>query len=410
MSASVLLWVGVLLIAVGLTMSNPVVVVPGMLVLLVVLVARLWTNDSLKKSISCKVSLLQKSARPGDVVDAHFEVKNDQPFPIPWLECSLEWPEELGCDSHTLAAHHQVNRAVLRNIFSLRWFERVTRKFRVRCDTRGEFWFGPVDMTIYDPFGFLEANTEVNTRERLVIYPKSVPVRATGPMTKSPFGEKPKRSWVFDDPSQFRGAREYTQSDPFSRIEWNSTARTGKLHTKLLDASFAAETAIVLDISTGEQPWDGVIRDVFERTILVCASLVRSTYLSGRRFGLFTNGYTRGSNTPAAARTGSGREQYTACMQVLGRIIAVRGFRARAVLAVTAKKVSEYAEIVLVTANLTKSLVQEIERQRVMGRAISVVLTEECALSSRLRVPTYIVGEKGTWSSLEQITLRKARA
>lgn len=408
MSASSAIFFGVVLIFAGLATNSPAVIVPGMLVLLVVGVARLWTNDSLQKSLSLHLWLKSHRAKPGDVIEGFMEVRNDQPFPLPWLECAMEWPQDLKTSPALLSPHHKANRQVLRNIFSLRWFERVRRRFEVYCSTRGEFFFGPVELSLYDPFGFSEAKRTVLTQERLVVYPKTVEIGSTHLRQQSPFGDRAARSFIYEDPSRQRGAREYLPSDPFSKVEWKTTARTARLHTRVLDASFAAETAIVADVTTGEQPWDGVRRDLFERTVMVAAACVRRVFMAGHRFGLYTNGFVRSSAGPASARTGSGREQYMTCLDLLGRLLLVRGSRPEAVLAITGKKLSEHAQIILVTGLLTPPLLKEIERQRVSGRAISVILTEDSPSKSRIKAPVYVVREQENAEQIEQITLDKA--
>ncbi len=51
-------------------------------------------------------------------------------------------------------------------------FQRVTRRYRMRCDTRGLHLFGPIRLTSSDPFGWLETGVKLpgynSTIERVI--------------------------------------------------------------------------------------------------------------------------------------------------------------------------------------------------------------------------------------------------
>ena len=407
MSPAALIWTGILVVVLGLATANPVVIIPGVLVLATVGLARLWTEGVVKGHVSYALSLARHRAKPGDRVPGHLEIKNSQPFPVPWLDCSTEWPAELGAAKSLIAAHYKVNRNVLRNVMSLRWFERVVRRFEVLCTVRGEFILGPAELTVADPFGFFEARRQVQDTARIVVYPRVVRLVLPPLATRSPFGERAVRSFVFDDPLCLRGAREYCTTDPFSRIEWKATARTGRLQTRLVDASFSTEAALVIDVSTGEHIWDGVDRGLLERTLVVGASVLNHCLESGYRFGVYTNGFVRGSGTPAAVRMGAGKNHFRACMEVIARLQPALRARSEAVLVALDRTLSDRAHMLLVTSLPSPSLMRHVTRLRSQGRAISVVLTGHLRPGMRTGAPTYSVLEQEAWDEIAKITLQR---
>ncbi|MEW6244995.1 MAG: DUF58 domain-containing protein [Bacillota bacterium] len=395
--------VGLTVIGVGLAAGNPAVVIPGMLLCMVAGVSWLWANHLLS-SVSCEASLSSRRARPGDRVDGQLVISNDQPFPIPWLDCRLEWPSELGVGRGTLVRHHNANRSIYRNVLSLRWFEKVVRRFQVSCDRRGEFIFGPLELRAADPFGLFEGKRSFELARHLLVYPRVVPVAVTHHARLSPFGEKPSPSWVLDDPAYFRGTRDYSPGDPFYRIEWKATARTGRLHTKLQDAPFATEVAVVLNVSTGEYCWEGVQADLVERTLVVAASVVQMLCKAGYRVGVCTNGFVRGAHGPAAVKVGAGPAHFGSCMQLLARVLLMPGTRFEPVLAAACRRLGTHTQVLVITGILTPGLVREAERHRAAGQKISVLYTGTGRPGST-KVPLYQVREEGNWDELAQITL-----
>jgi len=413
MKPDTLIFAGLAIVVLGVFTGQPFMMAPGMLLVAVVTIAGLWTIEAVCSSVNCRVHLENHRVRWATEVDGQVTVENAQPLPLPWLDVRAEWPAELPVLKGAMQASHKPGRREFRSLLSLRWFERVSRKFRVRCLDRGEYLFGPVEMVFGDPFGFYEQRKLVESTERLVVYPRTVKVNWEGALSRSPFGDRAMRSWVFDDPSYARGAREYLPTDPFSRIEWKATARTGSLHTKMLDAAFCTELAIVVNVSTGESVTDGIDRDMLERTIVVAASLAAACHQVGYRFGVYTNGLVRQNPHPAAVNMGEGPAHLDDCMEVLGRLLAMPGARCEAVLDATCGKINDRARVVLVTGAVTRPLARAAQRQALRGRPVAIVVTSpgpgDWAHGVPLGAGVFSVAEQEAWNELEHITIRKIR-
>jgi len=413
MKPDALLIAGLAIVVLGVLTGQPLMVAPGMLLVAVVTIAGLWTLEAVSTSVDCRVHLASHKARWATEIEGHVAVENAQPLPLPWLDVRAEWPVELPVLKGTMQASHKPGRREFRCLLSLRWFERVSRRFRVRCLDRGEYLFGPVEMVFGDPFGFYEQRKLTGSTERLVVYPRTVAVTWEGVLSRSPFGDRAMQSWVFDDPSYARGAREYLPTDPFSRIDWKATARTSTLHTRFLDAAFCVEVAFVVNVSTAEAVTDGIDRDLLERTLVVSASLASACHQAGYRFGVYTNGLVRQSPHPAAVNMGEGPAHLDNCMQVLGRLLPMHGARCETVLDATCGKTSDRARVVLVTGIVTPNLVRAVERQALRGRSVAIVATapgfSRMTHTAPRAVSMFSVSEQEAWNELEHVTIRKAR-
>jgi len=92
---------------------------------------------------------------------------------------------------------------------------------------------------------------------------------------------------LMEDPTRLAGVREYRTGDPLRRIHWKATARTGRLHSRIYEASTLIGANLILDF--GRAAW-GDDPDRPELAITTAASI--AAHLSDRRqqVGLVTNG------------------------------------------------------------------------------------------------------------------------
>lgn len=395
---------GLILVIIGLLLANPYVIIPGMLLLLVSLLSWFWAIYLLK-SLSCTFTLNAHRAQVGDQVQGELIIKNHQPFPIPHLTCSLDWPQELGLPKSTLSPHYLLNRSFFSNTVSLFWFQQVKKPVEIVCQKRGEFFFGPIDLDTSDLFGITTGRKKIPLEENLIIYPRIVDISFPPLPNKSPFGEEEKRSWIFEDPARFKGIREYRKGDPFSRIQWKATAKTNRLQSLLLDASTNRQMALVINTSTGDYPWL-IDRELLERTIMTGASLAARCCHVKHRFGIYLNGLVRGSRVPASVGMGTGERQLLACMEVLGRIIPTANIPCEKILKAAGDRLGDVSQIFFITGKMNAALQSEIRRQLQRGRLITVIYTrhqpEELPL---VQASAYYIKEEETWDALAKITL-----
>lgn len=398
-------WIAGLTILLGLMLGNPLIMVPGMLLMMVSAAAWFWV-EVLPRHLHARVSLSRQRARWGEQVSGAVELVNDQPFPMPWVECTVN------CSAQLKAGGIQLNDtqsqpSTLHNTLALRWFEKVVRPFTVDCRIRGELSFGPTTLETSDPFGFFSGKKSLDNTRRLLVYPRTVPINTGRTVRTSPFGDQSALSWIFDDPARFHGSREYRPSDPFSRIEWKATARTGLLHTRVFDASFAAEVALVVNMNTREQVWHGTNAAILERTVMLAASVVQSCYQTGCRFAVYTNGFVRSERSSVLLKMGAGEKHLVGAMELLARVMPTASVAPGRVLAAAGAAVREHTQILVITALITSAFERELVRQRSLGRRVTVLYTGKMPPQALNAIPVYTILEKEPWDELSAITLVK---
>lgn len=399
---------GILLLIMGLLFRNTFMILPGMVLSLISLISWYWSSQLLH-SVHCSLRLNEKRAMIGDRIEVTLTFINDQPFPIPSLQCSLDWPGEILLLQDDPLSYYRTNRWLYTYMTSLLWFQKVTKKLQIECRQRGEYFFGPLDLCTMDLFGFQAGQKRIDLEERLIIYPRILNISIQDHQHRAPFGDKRRESFIFEDPSLFKGLREYRPTDPFSRIEWKATARTNRLMTRIVDASTAMEIALVINTTTGEYLWE-LDRDLLERTLLTAASLLHYLSLKRYSFSIFLNGIVRGRRHPAAVTMGTGRGHFHSCMEVLGRILPSPHVKYEKILTSTGDILGDRSQILLITGSISKEVHHEILRQKKRGRELTAILTKkERDESLPSPCPTYRIKEEETWDAIQQITLLPIR-
>src|SRR4029078_2870366 len=119
--------------------------------------------------------------------DLWIEIVNAKPLPLAWLRTDDEPPSKVQMLTGAAVSSNKPTRAVLTNLLSLRWYERVTRHYRLRGTQRGLNQFGPVELQTGDIFGFSHQPLRVADVQPLVVYPRLVPLTHFGLPSRRPF-------------------------------------------------------------------------------------------------------------------------------------------------------------------------------------------------------------------------------
>ena len=135
--------IGVVLILVSLLLRQPLLFIAGLLVAALGSCLNSGTAFASRRNIA---ALSVPSARR---LATRFlltlTIENGKLLPLPRLEIEDEAPEEgLSIRGGYLATSVKPLRALLVNTLSLWAFQRVTRRYRVRCLARGVYTFGPI--------------------------------------------------------------------------------------------------------------------------------------------------------------------------------------------------------------------------------------------------------------------------
>jgi uncharacterized protein (DUF58 family) len=401
--------ISALLLLISLLIQQPLLFVAGLLLLALAATPELWYRYALRRLLVYP-ALSTERAEIGDTVQVSLVAENRKALMLPFLEIETQFPDALPLMGQALDAAPVTERALLRTIYSLWAYQRVTRHYRARALTRGVFTFGPMRLRVSDPFGLLEREHTHEATASLIVHPLIAPLERLGLPAHAPFGERPAPRRLLEDPLRVAGIRAYQPGDEQRRIHWKATARLGSLQSKILETSTRHTLLIFLDIRTFAQISKGYAPDLVEMAITAAASVANWALDQGYAVGLISNGTlvapeldaltseghtvlteenedTRARIARAVARAGVAqrlrvvpsprKEQLPRLLDGLARLLPYYGGPMQPLLAAEESSLPAGATVVYIGADTLVDVptIVALRRFKSMGRSVSLLLT-----------------------------------
>jgi uncharacterized protein (DUF58 family) len=281
-------WVSMAVIAfiIGVLIQRPTLIAISAFLLVIVTAAWLWSRNTLI-NISYQRRFYHTRAFPGETTEVEIILENKKWLPLTWLQVEDEWPKGFAPvrTEAMVEGPGDPTRGALVNAYSLRWNERVRRRYELEAIQRGVYEIGPLSLLSGDPFSLFERLLKTNPkRDYLVVYPEIKPLGELGFPLKDPFGDRRVQRRLFEDPNRVIGVRDYQPQDSFRTIHWKATARTGDLQTKVFEPTRGTSIVLAVNIATFEEHWRGVWPEMMEYTLSTTASI--ANWAAGQDYGL----------------------------------------------------------------------------------------------------------------------------
>lgn len=241
------------------------------------LAAGLWWGSRALVQVQTK-RRFNSHAFLGEKVRIHLTVQNKGWLPLLWLELRETLPVALAGPNSFQTVTNLGPRAEAQ-------FE-----YFVDARKRGYYPIGPLSLSTGDILGLRDSLQARAGAEALVVYPRIIPFTSMDIPSLSPQGALRHRLPLFEDPTRVFGKRGYVSGDSLRRIDWKSSAATGRLQVKLFEPSIALETFVVLNLNADDYYYRTRI-DSTELAIVIAASI--SNWIVGKKqmVGLLVNGH-----------------------------------------------------------------------------------------------------------------------
>ncbi|MCL4425446.1 MAG: DUF58 domain-containing protein, partial [Firmicutes bacterium] len=329
---------------------------------------------------------------PGEEVDLQVAITNRKPFPLPWLTYADEIHSDLLVTRGRIGPHYKPQRQLLLGSLSIRWYERVTRHYRIRAQKRGFFPLGPVSLQVEDFFGLQQVSKELPGTDHLLVYPRTFPLEELGVPPGAPFGEGQGGERIFEDPALMMGTREYTHLDPFNRIDWKATARAQALQVRVFEPSITTALALFLNVNTFRHPWEGVDEDLLEKGISLAASLVLAAYDLGYLVGLYANGPVPGRGSSLRLPPRRSPEQIGLLLEGLAMVTGPGFLSVEQLVEESRSELGWGTTLVLVTPFLDEELRCLLQDLREAGHQVRVFLLSEASAENTADLDVFRIG------------------
>ena len=252
---------------------------------------------------------------------------------------------------------------------------RLAGRYELDSVPRGRYAFGPVRLTIEDPFGLYRTVLELGEPGALLVYPQLVELERV-------FGEggahaQEGRRLLLRRPSGFElhSVREYEQGESLRKVHWRSTARRGRLMVKELEDAPRDEIAVLLDGDAS-----AVVGESFDMQVRAAGSILRAHVRRGRRTVLVVNSLLREVQT-----VHSDAEEWRRALELLAAAEPTARTPVETLVGGEGTPAGRALELIVVTARLSPTLADRLVQRRLSRRAVSVVYVDPSSFAAASR-------------------------
>ena len=296
-------------------------------------------------------------------VKVQLRIQNKGWLPVPWLELRETLPVAL------------VGPNNFQTVTNLGPNADAQFEYIVQARKRGYYPIGPLSITTGDILGLSSSLQATIPAEALVVYPKIIPFTSMDIPSQSPQGTLRSTMPLFEDPTRVLGKRGYTSGDSLRRIDWKSSASSGRLQVKVFEPSIALETFIVLNLNAEDYYYRARI-DSTELAIVIAASVGNWVIGKKQMIGMMVNGRdplaADGRPQPIPAR--KGKQHMMRLLETLARVETVDQSALPPLLQRQRYHLAWGTTLIVITGSASDELLDELYLARRAGQNAILIL------------------------------------
>jgi uncharacterized protein (DUF58 family) len=383
-----------IVIVVGALIGSGGLLFAGVLMGLVLVLRSIWSRYGLN-ALLYERHISAHRVLWGERLDLDLVVRNSKPLPLPWLRIDDTVTQGAEIVGRELTPSLLRGFDVLRETWSIGWFERVTRHLQIVGTRRGTYRFISAELRVADLFASTHQTEErpISTSYRVV--PRVVTVRSA--VTDNEIGSVKATKGLYEEPSLFAGVRPYQPGDQLRRVHWKATARLGVPVSRRYDPARERELLIAVDMQTMPGAswmlnWDD---DLVEGLCVATLSLARAFVGDGIAVGLAVNAYSDRPQRTVFVPPRAGAGQLAAMADLLADVSPYVSVPFDRLLGDVARRAPLGCSVIALSSRDPVEFVPTLRRLRAQGFAVTVAAFGPDAGSSCARARSLGVRSAG---------------
>ena len=223
----------------------PIFLIPFLLLILYMLERELF-HRYWERGLSVNLDFSKEAVTEGEDTGLVEVITNRNFLPLHILQVNFQ--TDVGLDFTDSSNFSVTDRVNVLDVFSLKFYERVTRELSLNCQKRGYYSILRTSLVASDLFSPDIHYATRDQRTSLYVYPSELPEHVIAIPFQQIMGEVMSKRFLYEDNFTFRGIRDYAPTDTMNNINWKASARTGSLKVNLHDYTSSPEVMIVLNL------------------------------------------------------------------------------------------------------------------------------------------------------------------
>lgn len=267
------------------------------------------------KGLSVHIAFQDKPVLEGEEAHLTEVIENRKLLPLSYLNVKFKISRYLQFQTMENTSTSDWNYK--NDIFSILFHQRITRTLAFECLKRGYYTIEQADLISSN---LLLTNSLVKTMPQnthIYVYPRAIDISALDVPFKKMMGSLTSRRFLYEDPFEFRGLRDYARTDPMSSINWKAWAKTGELMVNVHDSTTSQEAVVFLNLED-ETIWK--YDQLHEVAIRIASALCYRFLNQAIPTRIICNGVDIQTGQSVILPTGTGLRQVNAINEILSRI------------------------------------------------------------------------------------------
>lgn len=215
------------------------------------IITRVFTN-SWSKGLSVDISFEEEAVDEGKTGTITETFINDKKLMIPIVNVKFELDKNIEyIDKSNVSISDRQYRS---DSMTLKPRKSYKRQVKVKFNKRGVYEMGDAVVSTRDLFCNYNYAEKYPSSSEIYVYPSySRYTDLFAPFSRM-VGEAIKNKFIYEDPFEFKGIRDYTGAEPMKKINWSASAKTGDLKVNNYYDTSSRHALLFLDI-VNSQIW-----------------------------------------------------------------------------------------------------------------------------------------------------------
>lgn len=265
--------------------------------------------------LTADVSFSQNEVEEGEKLLLKEKVENRKLLPLPTLVVKFEMDRKIQCSEQNLTS---VTDKQYRNDWvAMMPYKRVTRTIEVVGTQRGFYCIDELDLVATDLLFHSLLSKNISNTASLYVYPARSKFLRLPEIFCRMYGEYLVNRQMQEDSMEFKGIRDYMQTDPMRKVNWKASARTGSLKVNQYYDSSSQRITIFLNVSQ-----KGILRyyDLIEESIRIARNFIEEFVHKGVPVRIISNGVDKLTKKEVFLKEGAGLSHIDACLKELAKM------------------------------------------------------------------------------------------
>lgn len=335
-----------------------------------------FTNKKIKKDLVAVFWADNNLVEKGDTVEINYKVYNSSILPLVYAEVNDNLPTRLNSEHRSTSVHFMTP------------FDTVNINRKIKCQHRGVYDVGSVEITTGDIFGLSDHKFFVEDEVHLTVYPKVYNLENFDISGSESFGSVPTTQKYNEDYSSIKNIRKYQLGDSLKRVNWKVTARKGQLFVKNYDVSTNVEIQLFMDFQSDKYLND--TEGFIEEKIAECAvSIIR--YALYRKVSTNFVTYT----DKKVELRGKDIVSFKKFLELFARIQPTNNISLGNIIVNESRTFSPVTTVIIITPEMDDELMSSVLTLKQRGYNIMLILVNDFINNKTMEDKLYILEKSG---------------